>query len=90
MGLQDALREVKDAIREEDDVAFAELQKVAGHKLETLDSIFDTLLKQANALSQTASNEVQLVIGPVTIQVTSFALIYCLGMSLTQRRIPPL
>lgn len=74
--LQDALREAKDAIRESDDSAFAELQKLAGHRLETLDIIFDTLSRQADALSQTASNEIQLVIGSVTIQVCSSG---CIG-----------
>lgn len=67
--LQDALRDTKDQIEEEDNDAFNVLQSTAGHKLETLDNIFDTLSKHASALSQTASNEIQLVIGSVAIQV---------------------
>lgn len=67
--LQDALQEAKDSIGEADTLAFAELEKLAGHPLESLDGIFDTLLKQASALYLTASNEIQLVIGSVTIMV---------------------
>jgi hypothetical protein len=71
--LQDALREMKDAVREEEAQAFAQLQQtdnpVDTFRPETLDSIVDMLLKQADALSLKASNEIQLVIGSVTIQV---------------------
>jgi hypothetical protein len=67
--VQDNLREIKDSIGEEENQAIAQLQTLAQFRLETLDSIFDTLLKQASALSSKASNEIQLVIGSVTIQV---------------------
>jgi hypothetical protein len=67
--VQDNLREIKDSIGEEETQAIARLQSLAQFRLETLDSIFDTLLKQATALSSKASNEIQLVIGSVTIQV---------------------
>jgi hypothetical protein len=67
--VQDALREIKDGIGEKDNQALAQLQSLAQPRLETLDSIFDTLLKQTGALSSKASNEIQLVIGSVTIQV---------------------
>jgi hypothetical protein len=67
--VQDALREIKDGIGEKDNQALAQLQSLAQSRLETLDSIFDTLLKQTGALSSKASNEIQLVIGSVTIQV---------------------
>jgi hypothetical protein len=67
--LEEALRQMKDAIREEEVQAFAQVQKLAQFRLETIDSVFDTLLKQASALSSKASNEIQLVIGSVTIQV---------------------
>jgi hypothetical protein len=67
--LEEALRQMKDAIREEEVQAFAQVQKLAQFRLETIDSVFDTLLKQASVLSSKASNEIQLVIGSVTIQV---------------------
>ena len=37
---------------------------------ESLDRVFEVLLKQTNALSAKASNEIQLVIGSVTILVS--------------------
>jgi hypothetical protein len=67
--LYDALRGIKDFVNEEEVQAFAQLETLAQFRLEKLDSIFDTLLKQASALSSKASNEIQLVIGSVTIQV---------------------
>jgi hypothetical protein len=67
--LHDAPRTIKDGISEEEDQALAKLQTLAQHRLETLDSVFDTLLTQVSALSSRASNEIQLVIGSVTIQV---------------------
>lgn len=73
--LQDALQEARDSIGEADMSAFSELQKNTEYRIETLQGIFDTLLKQASALSMTASNEIQLVIGSVTIQVWQFVIL---------------
>lgn len=67
--MEDALRDAKESIKVTNNEAFAELEKLASHRLQTLDDIFDTLLKQAATLSSTTSNEIQLVIGSVTIQV---------------------
>jgi hypothetical protein len=54
--IQHALREIKDGISEEENQAFLQLQQVAQFRLETLDGMFNTLLKQASALSSKASN----------------------------------
>jgi hypothetical protein len=75
--MQGVLRDMKDDIGDEENQAFVQLQTLAQFRMETLaqfrmetlDSIFDMLLKQASALSSKASNEIQLVIGSVTIQV---------------------
>jgi hypothetical protein len=77
--VQDNLREIKDSIGEEETQAIAQLQPLAQFRLETLDSIFDNLLKQASALSSKASNEIQLVIGTVTIQVISLIILVTLA-----------
>jgi hypothetical protein len=77
--VQDNLREIKDSIGEEETQAIAHLQSLAQFCLETLDSIFDNLLKQASALSSKASNEIQLVIGTVTIQVISLIILVTLA-----------
>jgi hypothetical protein len=77
--VQDNLREIKDSIGEEETQAIAQLQSLAQFRLETLDSIFDNLLKQASALSSKASNEIQLVIGTVTIQVISLIILVTLA-----------
>lgn len=69
--LCNALQEAKDCIGKEDNRVFDRLQAHTGHQLESLDKMFDVLVKQAEALFQTASNEIQLVIGSVAIQVTS-------------------
>ncbi|KAM0710554.1 hypothetical protein Q7P35_002225 [Cladosporium inversicolor] len=63
-----ALQEMKESITEIDHEAFAKLRLLANHPLQTLENIFDTLLKRTAALSSTAGNEIQLVIGSVTIQ----------------------
>jgi hypothetical protein len=78
--LHGLLREIKDDIGEEESQAFVKLQTLAQFRLETLDSIFDTLLKQASALSSKVSNDIQLVIGSVTIQVVN--LIVCVASAL--------
>jgi len=67
--LRDALQESSDSVGKTDITAFAELQDVTSHRLESLDTVFDTLLKRTDALSAKVSNEIQLVIGSVTIQV---------------------
>jgi hypothetical protein len=69
--MRDALQQVKDGIGSETIAAFSELQKTTNHQLESLDSVFETLLIKTDALSAKASNEIQLVIGSVTIQVLS-------------------
>lgn len=69
--MRDALQQVKDGIGSETIAAFSELQKTTNHQLESLDSVFETLLKKTDALSAKAGNEIQLVIGSVTIQVLS-------------------
>jgi hypothetical protein len=85
--LHDALQDLKDGLGETENQAVAQLQTLAQFRLETLDSIFDTLLKQANALSSKASNEIQLVIGSVTIQVSYLSSNY-MTSTLMQRRTP--
>jgi hypothetical protein len=67
--IQHALRDIKDGISEEETQAFLQLQTLAQFRLETLDGMFNTLLKQASTLYSKASNEIQLVIGSVTIEV---------------------
>ena len=69
MDMKDAIERAKDGIGAADMAAFAELQRTVGFPLESLDSIFQTLLQQTNALSAKASNEIQLVLGSVTVQV---------------------
>jgi hypothetical protein len=68
--LHDILLDEKDRIGEDDIAAFATVQELVGYPLETLDNIFDSLLREASALAQTASNEIQLIIGSLTIQVS--------------------
>ena len=68
--MRDAIQRMKDEIGKSDTTAFTRLQEILGHELEPLDSMFNTLLKRTNALSAKASNEIQLVIGSVTIQVS--------------------
>jgi hypothetical protein len=68
--LRDGIQLSKDRIGEADGAAFRDLQGVTTHRLEPLDSVFETLLQRTSALSAKASNEIQLVIGSVTIQVS--------------------
>jgi hypothetical protein len=44
-------------------------QKTKDYTLKSLDSVFETLLDEADVLSAKVSNEIQLVIGSVTIMV---------------------
>jgi hypothetical protein len=67
--MRGALQREKDEIGSEAIAAFSALQKTTNHQLESLDSVYETLLRETDALSAKASNEIQLVIGSVTIQV---------------------
>jgi hypothetical protein len=58
-------------IEDEARAAFAEFQKIVEYRVESLDSVLGTLLKDSEALIAKASNEMQMVIGSVTIQVRS-------------------
>jgi hypothetical protein len=69
--LREALQEASDSVGKADTTAFGELQDITNSRLETLESMFEALLKQTDALSAKISNEIQLVIGSVTIQVGS-------------------
>lgn len=69
--MRDALQRQKDEVGVEDIAAFSGLQETTNHQLESLDSVFETLLRETDALSAKASNEIQLVIGSVTILVLS-------------------
>ncbi|GAB7336424.1 hypothetical protein MBLNU13_g09723t2 [Cladosporium sp. NU13] len=65
---RDTLQNASYSVGKADTRAFSELQDIASHRLESLDVVFDVLLKRTDALSAKASNEIQLVIGSVTIQ----------------------
>lgn len=67
--MRDSLQITKATIGESDTTAFIQLEEILGPELESLDSVFKILLQRTNALSAKASNEIQLVIGSVTIQV---------------------
>jgi hypothetical protein len=67
--LKNAVQRDKDAIEDETRAAFTEFQGILSHQLESLDDVFETLLKETDAIPAKASNEIQLVIGSVTIQV---------------------
>lgn len=69
---RECLQQVKDDIGDADIAAFADLQALVDYRLESLEAIFDTLLKQADALLSAAGNEIQLIIGSVTIQVLNY------------------
>lgn len=83
---QEALQVAKDSISEARGAAFADRQEIVEHKLQALDAIFETLSKQADALSSAASNEIQLIIGTVTIQVWLRRGIHIIVVVLTRRR----
>lgn len=68
--LIEAIERERSRIRGEARAAFAELQQVTHHHVESLDDVFEDLMKQASALSAKTSNEIQLVIGSVTIQLS--------------------
>lgn len=67
--LRHALLMSRSTIGKRDTTAFAELEDVTSHRLKPLDSVFDALLELTDALSARIGNEIQLVIGSVTIQV---------------------
>jgi len=67
--LRDAVQREKDNIGSGARAAFTGLAQATKQQLESLDSVFETLLKESDALSAKASNEIQLVIGSVTILV---------------------
>lgn len=67
--LRIALQDASDSVGEADTTAFDTLQGARNRDLVSLHSGFETLLKRTDALSAKASNEIQLVIGSVTIQV---------------------
>lgn len=67
--MRDALQQEKDDVGGEAITAFSGLQETTNHQLESLDSVFETLLRETDAISAKASNEIQLIIGSVTIQV---------------------
>lgn len=67
--LRFALQKASDRVGKADTTAFDELQYITSHRLESLDSVFKALLERTDALSAKVSNEIQLVIGSVTIQV---------------------
>lgn len=67
--LRIALQDASDSIGEADTTAFDALQKAMGRELTSLHSVFEALLQRTDALSAKVSNEIQLVIGSVTIQV---------------------
>jgi hypothetical protein len=69
--LRNAIEREKDDITDEARAVFSELRGVTDHQLESLDGILETLIKEADVLSTEASNEIQLVIGSVAIQVSS-------------------
>lgn len=66
--LREALQEASDSVGKADTTTFSELQDTTSNRLETLESVFEVLLKRTDALSARISNEIQLVIGSVTIQ----------------------
>jgi hypothetical protein len=67
--LKDALQREKDKISDVVRTHFSEFRKTKDYTLESLDSVFETLLNEADVLSAKVSNEIQLVIGSVTIMV---------------------
>lgn len=69
--MKDALRREENKIGGEATSAFTGLQEITNHQLESLNSVFETLLTETDALSARASNEIQLVIGSLAIQVLS-------------------
>lgn len=69
--LRFAIRDAQAEVRGAEMAVFAKFQEATEHRLESLDRIFESLLRQSDALSAAAGNEIQLVIGSVTIQVSS-------------------
>ena len=67
--LRVALQGATDSVGNADTTAFDELQEAMGRELISIHSVFEALLQRTDALSAKISNEVQLVIGSVTIQV---------------------
>jgi hypothetical protein len=67
--LRNALEQEKLRIEDEAREASAELQEITKHQVQSLGDVFENLLSETNALSTKASNEIQLVIGSVAIQV---------------------
>jgi hypothetical protein len=69
--LSDTIEREKACIEDGVRAAFAELREITKHQVESLYDVFGILLSEASALSTKAGNEIQLVIGSVTIQVCS-------------------
>jgi len=69
MDFRHAIQDARDRTGEADVAAFVELERATTHRLTPLDTVFETLLQKTATLSAKAGNEIQLVIGSVTIQV---------------------
>lgn len=73
--LQDALAHAKSSTEVFASISMEELRRIAGSRVPSLLAPYEVLLDQVKAMSISLSNEIQLVIGSVTVQVCPLPLL---------------